>query len=351
MSHWTAADIPSQTGKTAIVTGANSGIGWNTALELARAGAEVILTARDERKGEDAIRRIHQQLPKAQLRLELLDLASLRSIHAFATRLRNQPTLDLLIHNAGVMSIPRREITEDGFERQFGTNYLGPFALTLFLLPALQRSANPRVTIVSSGAANMGLKKINFDDLQWERSYGPWKAYCQSKLADLLFMTELSRRAAQSNIRLLVTAAHPGWGPHQPPDQRPRPRTAARPHHVQSPLTGLSRRRTPHPPRRHHTGRTSNLLRPGRPVRPQRSADLRSPAPTCTRHSRRRSPLETVGGTHRRLMAHPRSPFRGIEPIYSVAHSGDARRSHHVTLAYPHPAQRHPRPIHPHASP
>jgi NAD(P)-dependent dehydrogenase (short-subunit alcohol dehydrogenase family) len=109
------------------------------------------------------------------------------------------------------MSIPQREMTEDGFEKQFGTNYLGPFALTLLLLPLLQRSAHPRVTVVSSGAANMGPKKINFDDLQWEKSYGPWNAYCQSKLADLLFMSELGRRAKQAGIPLLTDAAHPGW--------------------------------------------------------------------------------------------------------------------------------------------
>ena len=211
MSQWTAADIPSQIGRVAVVTGGNSGIGWNTALELARAGAEVILAARDERKGQDAVLRIQRQLPQSKVRYELLDLASLQSIRAFAERLNREPKIDLLVNNAGVMSIPKRQTTEDGFEKQFGTNYLGPFALTLLLLPALQRSTDPRVTIVSSGAANMGLKKINFDDLKWEHSYGPWKAYCQSKLADLLFMTELSRRAKRDGMRLTVNAAHPGW--------------------------------------------------------------------------------------------------------------------------------------------
>lgn len=211
MNQWNVASIPSQAGKTAVVTGGNSGIGWNTALELVRAGADVILTARDERKGHDAVARIKRQLPQGKVRFEELDLASLRSIRAFADRLSKESKLDLLVNNAGVMSIPQRETTEDGFEKQFGTNYLGPFALTLLLLPVLRRSANPRVTIVASSAANMGPRKINFDDLQWEKSYGPWKAYCQSKLADLMFMGELGRRAQQAGMQLFTDGAHPGW--------------------------------------------------------------------------------------------------------------------------------------------
>ena len=211
MSNWTVSAIPSQAGKLAVVTGANSGIGWNTALELARAGAEVVVAARDERKGRDAVQRIKHAIPQSKLRFEQLDLASLRSVRAFAERLSSEPKIDLLVNNAGVMSIPRRQLTEDGFEKQFGTNYLGHFALTLLLLPSLQRSSNPRVTTVSSGAANMGLKKINFDDLQSEKSYGPWKAYCQSKLANLLFMLELGRRADRAGLRVLSDAAHPGW--------------------------------------------------------------------------------------------------------------------------------------------
>src|SRR5580704_11530217 len=212
MTKWTVADIPSQRGKLAVVTGANSGIGWNTALELARAGAEVILTARTKAKGQDAVDRIRRQLPQAKVRFELLDLASLRSVRAFAAKINNsEAKLDLLVNNAGVMRIPQRQVTEDGCEMQFGTNYFGPFALTVLLLPALQRAPSPRVTTVSSGAANMGLKKINFDDLQWGRSYGPWKAYCQSKLADLLLMLELDRRSRATGIALLSNAAHPGY--------------------------------------------------------------------------------------------------------------------------------------------
>lgn len=211
MANWAEADIPSLQGKLAVVTGANSGIGWNTALELARAGAEVILTARTNAKGQDAVDRIRRQLPKARVRFELLDLASQRSVRAFAAKVVGEPKLDLLVNNAGVMRLPQRQVTEDGFETQFGTNFFGPFALTLLLLPALQRAPSPRVTTVSSGAANMGLRKINFDDLQWERSYGPWKAYCQSKLADLMLMLELARRSNAAGINLVSNAAHPGY--------------------------------------------------------------------------------------------------------------------------------------------
>jgi len=211
MGKWTAADVPSQKRKLAVVTGANSGIGWFTALELARAGAEVILTARTEAKGRDAMERIKQELPQADVRLELLDLASLRSVRAFAAKVGGETKLDLLVNNAGVMNVPSRQVTEDGFELQFGTNFLGPFALTGLLMPVLRRAASPRVTTVSSGAANFGTKRINLDDLQWERSYGPWKAYCQSKLADLMFALELGRRSTERRLDLLSDAAHPGY--------------------------------------------------------------------------------------------------------------------------------------------
>jgi NAD(P)-dependent dehydrogenase (short-subunit alcohol dehydrogenase family) len=210
MADWTAADIPSQEGKLAIVTGANSGIGWYTALELARSGAEVVLSARTEEKGRDAVGRIVQQLPEARVRFEILDLASLASVRGFASRM-GSARIDLLVNNAGVMAIPKREVTEDGFEKQFGTNYLGPFALTGLLMPALRLSPSPRVTMLSSGAANSGMKRINFEDLQWERSYGAWKAYSQSKLADLMFALELGPRCAAAGFKLLSDAAHPGY--------------------------------------------------------------------------------------------------------------------------------------------
>jgi NAD(P)-dependent dehydrogenase (short-subunit alcohol dehydrogenase family) len=210
-TQWTVTDIPPQTGKLALVTGANSGIGWHTALELARAGSEVVLATRSEAKGRDAVERIRRELPRAQVRFETLDLANLRSVRTFAERVNREAKLDLLINNAGVMSVPRRQLTADGFELQFGTNFLGPFALTALLMPALERAESPRVTTVSSGAANMGMKRINFEDLQWATTYAPWKAYCQSKLADLMFALELGRRSAAAGIRLLSNAAHPGY--------------------------------------------------------------------------------------------------------------------------------------------
>jgi NAD(P)-dependent dehydrogenase (short-subunit alcohol dehydrogenase family) len=211
MEKCSVADIPSQAGKLAVVTGANSGIGWQTALELARARGEVILAARTKAKGREAVELILRQLPQAKVRAEVLDLARLQSVRAFAAKVGGEAKLDLLVNNAGVMSVPQRETTADGFELQFGTNFLGPFALTGLLMPALQRAASPRVTTVASAAAKLGMRRINFDDLQGERSYGPWKAYCQSKLADLMFMLELARRCAAAGIGLLSNAAHPGY--------------------------------------------------------------------------------------------------------------------------------------------
>jgi NAD(P)-dependent dehydrogenase (short-subunit alcohol dehydrogenase family) len=132
-------------------------------------------------------------------------------VRVFAVRVGREPKLDLLVNNAGVMRIPTRRVTEDGFEMQLATNFLGPFALTGLLMPALLRSDAPRVTTVSSGAANMGLKRIRFEDLQWESGYKPWNAYCQSKLADLMLMTELGRRSEDAGKRVLSNAAHPGF--------------------------------------------------------------------------------------------------------------------------------------------
>lgn len=229
MTKWSIADIPPQTDKLAIVTGGNSGLGWHVALELARAGGEVILTARSEAKGREAVERIRRQVPQAKVMAEILDLASLDSVRAFAEKM-GKLKIDNLINNAGVMAVPRREVTADGFERQFGTNFLGHFALTGLLLPAMvppmfRSFRAPRVTTVSSIAANMRLKRINFEDLQLERSYNPWTAYCQSKLADLMFALELGRRCAAHSIAVTSNAAHPGYartnlqtsGPGKPP--------------------------------------------------------------------------------------------------------------------------------------
>jgi NAD(P)-dependent dehydrogenase (short-subunit alcohol dehydrogenase family) len=209
MAKWTAADIPDQSGRVAIVTGANSGLGLHTALELARNGAHVVVAARDERKGEAAVERIRSEAPEGTAQLRRLDLADLASVRAFAAAAGEAlERVDLLVNNAGVMAIPRRT-TADGFEMQFGTNHLGHFALTGLLLPALLRAPDPRVVTVSSGAHRMG--RIAFGDLHGERRYWRWSAYGQSKLANLLFAFELLRRAQAAETKLLSVAAHPGY--------------------------------------------------------------------------------------------------------------------------------------------
>ena len=210
---WTTADIPSQVGRRAVITGSNSGIGFETALALARKGAELILPARTQAKADDVVARIREQVPNAQLHPEMLDLAVQASVHAFANRLVERfpgQSLDLLINNAGVMALPTRELTEDGFERQFATNYLGPVALTGLLLPSIKQVAGSRVVTVSSSASKQG--KIEFDNLQSERVYKPmFQAYAQSKLADLIFSQELQRRLTAVGSPIISTAAHPGY--------------------------------------------------------------------------------------------------------------------------------------------
>ena len=206
MSGWTATDIPDQHGRRAVVTGANSGIGFHAALELARHGAEVVLACRDAGRGAAAVKRIKDGAPGASVELRALDLADLASVRAFAADLDTAP--DLLVNNAGVMAIPRRT-TADGFEMQLATNHLGHFALTGLLLPALLRRPEPRVVTLSSTMHRTG--RIDFDDLQGERSYRRWGAYSQSKLANLLFAFELARRAAAADSPLISVAAHPGY--------------------------------------------------------------------------------------------------------------------------------------------
>src|ERR1700688_2292420 len=187
------AEIPSQLGRTAVVTGATGGLGHETALALAKAGAEVILTGRDDQKGQSAIEKISREVLGARVSYEPLDLANLASIADFSQRMHSRQSLDLLINNAGVMALQRRQTTADGFEMQFGTNYLGHFALTARLLPWLRRGHQPRVVNLSSLAHRSG--RIGFDDLQGARAYVPWRAYCQSKLAMLMFALELQRRS------------------------------------------------------------------------------------------------------------------------------------------------------------
>ena len=212
---WTSANIPDQTGRRAIVTGANSGIGFPTALELARHGATVVIASRSEEKGRAAADQINQAIGATRAEFALLDLASLGSVRAFADRelARNSP-LDLLINNAGVYRPPQRRETEDGFELQFGTNVLGHFALTGLLLPALELASEkhparvPRIVTVASIAHKSG--RLHFDNLQFQGNYHPGRTYAQSKLANLMLAFELARRLHASGSSILSVAAHPG---------------------------------------------------------------------------------------------------------------------------------------------
>jgi NAD(P)-dependent dehydrogenase (short-subunit alcohol dehydrogenase family) len=199
---WTAADIPDLDGRRAVVTGANSGLGFQIALELARHGASVVLAVRDLGRGEEAARKIGE----AHAEVRRLDLADLASVREFAEGFSGG--LDLLVNNAGVMALPRRT-TADGFEMQLGVNHLGHFALTGLLLPALLKNPGARVVTMSSGAHAFG--RIRFENLQGERHYQRWLAYGQSKLANLLFAFELARRAALADLDLTSVAAHPGY--------------------------------------------------------------------------------------------------------------------------------------------
>jgi NAD(P)-dependent dehydrogenase (short-subunit alcohol dehydrogenase family) len=197
-SHWTAADLPDLHGLTAIVTGANSGIGRVAALELARAGAAVTLAVRDTTKGDSAAGAM-----TGNVKVRRLDLADLGSIRSFAES--TEGPVDLLVDNAGIMATPEQR-TADGFEQQIGTNHLGHFALTNLLLPQITN----RVVVVSSDLHRSG--KIDLDDLNWRRrSYKPWAAYSQSKLANLLFVLELQRRLTEVGSAVRAIAAHPGY--------------------------------------------------------------------------------------------------------------------------------------------
>ncbi|MBB6510633.1 NAD(P)-dependent dehydrogenase (short-subunit alcohol dehydrogenase family) [Rhizobium soli] len=205
---WTIENIPPQHGRTFIVTG-TGGLGFEDALALARAGSDVIIAGRNAQKGNDAARRIKQNVPDAVVAFEPVDLGSLESIAAFGKRLRDsRDSIDVLINNAGVMTPPRRKTTTEGFELQFGTNHLGHFALTAHLLPLLRRGNEPRVISVSSVAARSGA--INFEDLQAERGYKPMPVYAQSKLACLMFAFELQRRSDAHGWGITSIAAHPG---------------------------------------------------------------------------------------------------------------------------------------------
>jgi NAD(P)-dependent dehydrogenase (short-subunit alcohol dehydrogenase family) len=202
-------EFPIQSNKIAIVTG-TGGLGFETAKVLARLGAHVTLAGRNPAKGTESVARILEAHPTARVRFAELDLASLTSVERFAQAFSAEhASLDILINNAGVMSLPERHTTTDGFELQLGTNFLGHFALTARLLPLLRRSALPRVVQLSSLAHRGG--RIHFDDLQFERRYSPWAAYQQSKLAMLMFAFELQRRSDANGWGLVSGAAHPGY--------------------------------------------------------------------------------------------------------------------------------------------
>jgi len=204
-------NVPDQTGRLAVVTGANSGTGKEAARRLAAAGARVVLAVRTPAKGEQARSEILARHPRAQLEVRRIDLADLASVRAFAERLTaDGAPLDLLLNNAGVMAPPTRMTTADGFELQFGSNYLGPFALTVQLLPLLLAAPAPRVATMSSGTASYG--RIDFDDPQWERRrYRRNLSYAQSKLADLMLTLHLAGLARERGWGLLSTGAHPGY--------------------------------------------------------------------------------------------------------------------------------------------
>ncbi|WP_172382486.1 oxidoreductase [Streptomyces sp. MNP-20] len=205
-ARWTADDIPDQTGRTILVTGANSGLGYVTARELARRGAHVILTARNADKGRAALDRLRGELTDPTLELRTLDLADLRSVHDFADDL--DTPVDVLVNNAGIM-MPPRTLTKQGFESQFATNHLGHFALTGLLLERLRTGSDPRVVTVTSTLHKNGA--IHYDDLDGERSYSPRAFYAQSKYANVLFGLELDRRLRTSAVQVRSVLAHPGY--------------------------------------------------------------------------------------------------------------------------------------------
>lgn len=210
MTKWTAADIPDQTGRVVVVTGANSGLGLRSAEALAAKGARVILACRNPARAATALEAVKARATEAEPEVRTLDLSALGSVRECAAQLGEElGHLDVLLNNAGIMAVPQA-VTVDGFESQLGTNHLGHFALTGLLLPTLLNAPEPRVVSVSSNAHKFG--RMDFDDLFFEnRRYSRWRAYGQSKLANLLFTSELQRRAVDHHTALTAVAAHPGY--------------------------------------------------------------------------------------------------------------------------------------------
>ena len=201
--------VPDLSGRLAVITGANSGLGLGMARALSHAGADVIMAIRDRAKGEAAIAEIHRTVPRAGLTIRQLDLASLRSVAALGEQLAGEGRpVDILVNNAGVMTPPQRETTEDGFELQFGANHLGHFALTGHLLPLLRAAPAARVVTVGSIAATQ--RALRFDDANADRGYRPMRSYGMAKLAQLMFAKELDRRSRDHGWGLMSNAAHPG---------------------------------------------------------------------------------------------------------------------------------------------
>ncbi len=211
MGKWTIADIPSMSGKVAVVTGANSGLGLSASIGLASAGASVVMACRNADKAQAALAEVRSKAPQGKVEVMALDLSDLGSIRSFAAMFKSAyPRLDLLINNAGVMAVPFMK-TRDGFEMQIGTNHLGHFALTGQLFDRLQATAGSRIVNVAS-LAHRWTRALNLDDLNFERSkYNKWDAYGKSKLANLTFTFELDRRLKKSGSQTIVAAAHPGY--------------------------------------------------------------------------------------------------------------------------------------------
>jgi NAD(P)-dependent dehydrogenase (short-subunit alcohol dehydrogenase family) len=206
---WRPSDIPDLKGKIALVTGANSGLGYYTSLELARKGAHVVVAARNKEKGNAAVERIRSEVPEADLQFMKLDLANIELVKYFADAfIEEYERIDIMINNAGVMAIPLMR-TVQGFEMQFGTNHLGHFALTALMLRFIEQTPGARIVNVTSLMHKYG--KFDFDDLNWQKSYNKWAAYSQSKLSNLYFTLELDRRLRAAGMKTAVMAAHPGY--------------------------------------------------------------------------------------------------------------------------------------------
>ena len=205
---WTEADIPDQAGRTALITGANSGIGYEAARALAQHGANVVLGCRDRTKADEAVSKIAATEPSGSTEILEMDLADLKSVENAAREfLAGHDRLDILVNNAGLMATPAQRTTQ-GFEMQLGVNHLGHFAFTSHLLEVILKSGPARIVNISSQGHRPG--RINFNNLNWERNYSPWRAYFQSKLANLLFTRELQRRLTDADAEAIAVAAHPG---------------------------------------------------------------------------------------------------------------------------------------------